>query len=326
MAHKRARVLRVFLSHTSELRDHPHGGSYVDAAERAVSAAGHAVVNMVDFPAADQRPSQVCSELVRESDVLISLIGMRYGTPVVDRPAVSYTELEFDVATDAGVPRLVFMLDDENPDVRMPPRALTDREHGAAQDAYRDRLRNSDVTIRAFSTPDNLETVVERSLRNLATALEELTDEDVGDDRRQSRTSLPATNLPRYVDLCHGRDDDVASCVERVVDGDRLVTFVGPPGIGKSRLAVEVATRLLGAFDGHVYLVDLTLVSDPELVVNAITRALHVDAGDPALDALTELFRDQRVLLVLDSFERRGVPRRGPSSTCSSERPGSTSW
>jgi hypothetical protein len=204
MAHKRARVLRVFLSHTSEFRDHPRGGSYVDAVERAVSAAGSAVVNMVDFPAADQRPSQVCSELVRESDVLISLIGICYGTPVVDRPAVSYTELEFDVATDAGVPRLVFMLDDEDPDVRMPAKALTDREHGAAQDAYRDRLRQSGVTIKAFSTPDNLETVVERSLRNLAAALEESTDEEVREDRRTSRTSLPATNLPQYVDLCHG--------------------------------------------------------------------------------------------------------------------------
>jgi hypothetical protein len=47
---------RVFLAHTSELRDFPRGMSYVAAVERAVSAAGHVIVDMADFPAADQVP------------------------------------------------------------------------------------------------------------------------------------------------------------------------------------------------------------------------------------------------------------------------------
>ena len=45
---------RVFVSHTSELRDFPPGNSYVAAVERAISAAGHVIVDMADFPAADQ--------------------------------------------------------------------------------------------------------------------------------------------------------------------------------------------------------------------------------------------------------------------------------
>ena len=103
---------RVFLSHTSELRNFPgKGTSYVAQAERAVSAAGHAIVDMADFPAADQPAAQVCAELVRGCEVYVGILGTRYGSPVRDKTEVSYTELEFDTATTAGLPRLVFLLD-----------------------------------------------------------------------------------------------------------------------------------------------------------------------------------------------------------------------
>jgi Domain of unknown function (DUF4062) len=60
---------RVFISHTSELREFPQGRSYVAAVERAVSAAGHVIVDMADFPAADQPAAQVCVERVQSCDV-----------------------------------------------------------------------------------------------------------------------------------------------------------------------------------------------------------------------------------------------------------------
>src|SRR4051794_41794168 len=97
---------RVFVSHTSELRDYPADGSYVAAVERAISAAGHVVVDMADFPAADQPAAQVCADRVRGCDVYVGVLGTRYGSPVRDRPDVSYTELEFDTATEAVIPRL----------------------------------------------------------------------------------------------------------------------------------------------------------------------------------------------------------------------------
>src|ERR1017187_143743 len=102
---------RVFISHTSELRDFPRGTSYVDAVERAVSAAGHVIVDMADFPAANQPAAHVCAERVRGCDVYVGVLGTRYGSPVRDKPEVSYTELEFDTATEAGLDRLVFLLD-----------------------------------------------------------------------------------------------------------------------------------------------------------------------------------------------------------------------
>ena len=159
---------RVFLSHTSELREFPEGKSYVAAVERAVSAAGHVIVDMADFPAADQPAAQVCAERVRGCDVYVGVLGTRYGSPVRDRPEVSYTELEFDIATEATLDRLVFLLDTEAADVGIPLSALIDYEYGRRQEAFRRRVRDSGLVTGSFASPAALGRLVERSLRELA--------------------------------------------------------------------------------------------------------------------------------------------------------------
>jgi hypothetical protein len=159
---------RVFLSHTSELRNYPKGTSYVAAVERAISASGHVIVDMADFPAADQAPAQLCIDRVRRCDVYVGVLGTRYGSPVRDKPEVSYTELEFDTATEAGLDRLVFLLDTHAEDVGIPPSALIDREFGARQDAFRRRVQDSGLVAGSFASPARLEQLVERSLRDLA--------------------------------------------------------------------------------------------------------------------------------------------------------------
>jgi Domain of unknown function (DUF4062) len=132
---------RVFLSHTSELRNFPAGGkSYVAEAERAISAAGHVIVDMADFPAADQPAAQVCAEKVRGCDVYLGVLGTRYGSTVRDKPEVSYTELEFDTATAAGLPRLVFVLDTTAADVGIPLVQLIDHKFGDRQEVFRTRV------------------------------------------------------------------------------------------------------------------------------------------------------------------------------------------
>ena len=105
---------------------------------------------------------------VRECDVYVGIVGTRYGSPVRDRPEVSYTELEFDAATEASHPRLVFLLDTDAADVGIPLSMLIDREFGARQDAFRRRVRDSGLVTGSFASPAQLGQLVERSLRDLA--------------------------------------------------------------------------------------------------------------------------------------------------------------
>ncbi|MEB3318807.1 MAG: DUF4062 domain-containing protein [Cyanobacteriota bacterium] len=105
---------------------------------------------------------------MRACDVYVGLIGLRYGSPVRERPELSYTEREFETATAEGMPRLVFLLDDDASEMGLPGRALNDLEHGQRQADFRQRLRNSRLVVSMFRNPDHLAGLVERSLRQLA--------------------------------------------------------------------------------------------------------------------------------------------------------------
>jgi Domain of unknown function (DUF4062)/NB-ARC domain len=110
---------------------------------------------------------------------------------------------------------------------------------------------------------------------------------------------VPSTSL-------EGRDQDVAAVQSLVLDeGARLVTLTGPGGVGKSRLMVEVADRLAPSFADGVRFVDLAVVKDVGLVMDAVAAGLGVNT--PGLNRRTDVqsyLRSRRLLLVLDNFEQ----------------------
>jgi predicted ATPase/DNA-binding CsgD family transcriptional regulator len=86
----------------------------------------------------------------------------------------------------------------------------------------------------------------------------------------------------------------------------RLVTLTGTGGVGKTRLALQVATELQERFVDGICFVSLALISDPRLVVPTIAQTLGIqEAGErPLVDLLQACLRDQHLLLLLDNFEQ----------------------
>jgi hypothetical protein len=157
---------RVFLSHTSELRKYPHERSFVAAAEQAVIRAGATVVDMQYFSAREDKPADYCRGKVGGADVYAAIIGFRYGSPVRDQPERSYTELEFAAATEQGLPRLVFLLD-EDAVLPLPRSYLSDPRHEDRQQVFRRRLADAGVIVQRVSSPEQLELLLFQSLRDL---------------------------------------------------------------------------------------------------------------------------------------------------------------
>jgi predicted ATPase len=100
-----------------------------------------------------------------------------------------------------------------------------------------------------------------------------------------------------------GRDEIVEALLAQV-SHQRLVTIVGPGGIGKTTVALAVAERMIASYEHGVCLVDLAPLTDPRLVPTAVATALglEIHTEDP-LDGLVAAIRDERMLLLLDTCE-----------------------
>ncbi len=158
--------LRVFVSHTSELRRYPPNRSFVAAAERAVTRAGGVVLDMAYFTAREDKPAEYCRQQVRQADVYVGILGFRYGSLVADDPGRSYTELEFDTADELGLFRLVFVLD-EDAVLPLPQSYLSDPLFGERQREFRARVKGAGTTIQPVRSPDRLETLLYQALTDL---------------------------------------------------------------------------------------------------------------------------------------------------------------
>ena len=111
-------------------------------------------------------------------------------------------------------------------------------------------------------------------------------------------------NLPAELTSFVGRDCEIARLVERLASA-RLLTLVGPGGVGKTRLALQVAWRVLHGYGDGVWLVQLDRLTDGCMVPSAVASALRIPerGGTPLSEMLEASLRDQHLLLVLDNCE-----------------------
>ncbi len=227
---------------------------------------------------------------LEQSDVFVAIYGHRYGW-VAPGEKVSGLEDEYHLAADH--PKLIYIK----------------RQDGArepALEALLQRIRADDkVSYRAFGSAEEL---AELLADDLATLLSERFESMAAGQQGSGFTPVPTAWGPLV-----GRDAELRRACDLLRDpGVRLVTLLGPGGIGKSRLALEVAQQLQRpsaapevAGDGVAF-VSLQAVREASEVPRAIAEALgmRVGEGRDLKTALKDFLAPRELLLVLDNFEQ----------------------
>ena len=189
---------------------------------------------------------------------------------------------------------------------------------GLTQRGLARRINLSQPRISQLETGESIRPLPLRTLRDIANVLGVTLEVLIGDDPVYEAMDLdelrdplpPQMTSPRsFVDLV-GRADDVAALVAMVQAGERLVTLVGPGGVGKTQLAIHVANALKADLPAGVCFVSLAPCREAGSVVRTVAHAAGLHEQD-ALPLRSRLLRDlprDRLLFVLDNVEQAVAP------------------
>ena len=249
---------------------------------------------MFELGARPYSARQVYRDYLAQSQVFVGIYWQSYGS-VAHGEEISALEDEYRLS--ARLPRLIYV-----------KRPAPQREPRLAEMLTRIRDEGG-VSYRPFTDAAELQGLVENDLAVLLSEqFETARTRDFADPSGApvDEETPPPRGLPVPATPLIGRDGEAATVEDLVVkEGARLVTLTGPGGIGKSRLAVEVARRLEPGFRDGVRFADLGSVSVAGLVADAIAAALPVNTSGANLRRDVESYlRARRLLLVLDNFEQ----------------------
>jgi predicted ATPase len=272
--------VRVFVSSTlQELAD-----------ERRAARAGvtrlRLVPVMFELGARPHPPRQVYRSYIAQSQVFVGIYWQSYGWMA---PGEQVSGLQDEYLLSAGMPRLIYV---KSPAPNREPR-LAQMLAGIEDDGS--------ISYRPFSDPADLQRMIENDLALLLSERFEM-----AQPHENPAGAVPAGALPAPATPLVDRKLEVTAVADLVTrERARLVTLTGPGGVGKSRLALEVAGRLGPGFPDGVRFVDLAAVRAADLVPAAIAGALGLStSGGRLISDITSYLRSRRLMLVLDNFEQ----------------------
>ena len=245
---------------------------------------------MFELGARPHPPRDLYRSYLAQSDVFVGIYGDSYGWVAPDEN-VSGLEDEYNLAP-RGMPKLIYVKDTDTRDDRL--KELISRIQADDTAAYLH-----------FHSAQDLEDQV---AGDLAMLLAERFDESKAPvtSEPDSRPNLVG-RVPVPYTTTIGREDDIDAVRTLLSRGsDRVVSLIGPGGIGKSRLAIESALACADLFPDGVYFALLEGVLEPGLLLPTIAYYLGIrDNGETALEERIALaLEDRHVLIVLDNFEQ----------------------
>ncbi|MEZ5185050.1 MAG: DUF4062 domain-containing protein [Candidatus Nanopelagicales bacterium] len=255
-----------------------------EAAKRAVESM-RLIPVMFELGARPHPARSLYRAYLAQSHVFVGLYAQRYGWVA---PQETISGLEDEYRLSGGLPRLVYLRDTDAREERL--------------EGLLDRIREDDtVSYKSFADPAELEQLLRNDLAVLLAERFLVPGNPMQSPGRPRLTH----QLPRPLTSLIGRERETAQVRQLLDSGTRLVTLIGPGGIGKTRVAVEVAHAV--ADDGReVAFIPLDVVRDPDAVLPAIGSVLGIglDGSVPPVDALGRALRDRELLLVLDNMEQ----------------------
>src|SRR3954451_20823463 len=224
-----------------------------------------------------------------QSHVFVGVYYERYGWVA---PGEQVSGLEDEYLLSGALPRLVYL--------KAPAPAREPRLNELV-----DRIRDDDsVAYKTFATAEELAALLRDDLAVLLG--EHFLLDQAAATADAAHPAAVTSSLPPPVSSLLGRGAEIAELDSVLKAGPRLVTVVGPGGIGKSPVALAAAERWSTDGHGSVAFVPLESVEDPADVLPAVASAigLGLDRGVPALDALAAAFGARPYLLLLDNVEQ----------------------